>query len=116
MSFNERKKIVYDIWNQQRRIFTTKLGETNNYTRVLYDLQNITNLPFDYAYQHNYIDLLDELAELYLLPLDHLKEMDEYWFFAGYDENKKRKYAKNSLGKPFKIWGRKTGDQVDEDV
>lgn len=52
-------------------------------TSNLYRAQIWSNLLFDFAFRKGDLDILEQLAELYLIPLNHLEQHDSYWFYRG---------------------------------
>lgn len=80
------KETLYTIWPKVREKYRNRLIDRDDYSNNLYYLQMDTNFLFDYAYcgrdKPENSEILEELLELYLLPLQHLEECNDYWFFG----------------------------------
>jgi hypothetical protein len=98
----QRDQIVRNIWEVVRRDQETILrgGGTVN----LYSVQVLTNLVFDYAYQRQDIEILDQLAQLFLVPLDRLETFNDYWFYISDSSNPHAGYISLPLPAPSMMW------------
>ncbi len=114
----ERDDILHDIWPVERERLQKQLIdeekeliEKGKYTTALYNVQMYTNLLFDYAYQHRDFDILEQLAELYMIPLDFLEEVGQYWFYKGGLPC----FVLLPLEAPSRMWLNKRGIKKDEE-
>ena len=80
-NMSRRDEILHQIWSEIEKQHRKRLESFDRDIEALYKVQISTNLLFDYAYQHQDIEVLDQLADLYLIPYDHLEQTDNYWFF-----------------------------------
>jgi hypothetical protein len=78
-----RDEKLRNYWDSLKIIYKKQLDNPVNYTLILYNLQLGANLLFDYAYRKGAVDILDQLAELFLIPLKHLRQLDFYWYYRG---------------------------------
>lgn len=98
-----RDGILHNIWPKIKGRHETelaKLGQDAKDTTAIYNVQMETNLVFDYAFQRRDISLLDQLAALYMIPFNYLKEFDDYWFYKGGSDP----YILLPLPGPSRMW------------
>lgn len=103
-----RENILQNTWSVERARQQDQLNDRDHYTGALYEVQIWTNLVFDYAFLHRDITLLDQLAELYLIPLNFLQEFDKYWFYKGGTDG----YIQLTLPAPAKMWAKETAKRI----
>jgi len=80
----------------------TELAASDDPSR-LYLLKFHTNLLLDWAIDRGRKDVLDELLELYALPLKRMEIQSEYAFYGGVDGNRGN-YAVVRTSRPFAAW------------
>ncbi|MCP5053767.1 MAG: BACON domain-containing protein [bacterium] len=101
---SERDRLLRESWDSIRPGLEVKLKNQKTYTVTLYNLQLITNLLFDYACRRGDIEIMEELAKLYLIPLNHLQERDDYWFYTGETGNGHKGYELLPLETSSRMW------------
>ncbi len=133
-SKEELHRLILTSWRGQRGqktflqnyVDTTFLGREPGTPRTfsLYRIQGDTNALLRYAGKKKDIQLLDELAELYLVPLKYLETVSEYqykylpkpadgpasWYDTG---GGYYQFLKLPLDKPTKIWKAEAGRNID---
>lgn len=104
----KRNEILDNIWPEEKDRLENELSDPGKYTTAIYNVQLFTNLLFDYAYQRRDVVKLDQLAELYMIPLNFLEEFSDYWFYKGGADS----YTQLSLPSPSKMWAKETKKKI----
>lgn len=106
--------LIHDNWNNNRlnlindinAYFTAVDGDLcTTRTQILYDVQGFTNNLLKYAVKKKDLALLDQLARLYSIPLNYLRDVNTCTYPYLYDENNVFHYTLElPLDRPIRMW------------
>ncbi len=110
-------QLIFDNWKNQKQknidFIHKKFADDKTRTLSLYKTQGRTNALLRYAEKKKDIQLLDELAEVYLVPWQYLEEVPTYYYkylakYVDYDRKPGTPHklygANEPLKKPIRIW------------